>query len=187
MATSMACPCVVGFESESVPFAAALRRELAPRGALETFVVEQVLRAALRLEAVVAVEPADAREARRLRAGADFAQTVLLRALDTLDALRARRPAALAVAVAVAAGADPEVPAAAATVPLPAASWRERLVIDPEVSDASPVVRGTWITVAHVVSLIVDGWSWADILRDHPELTEDDIRACLAYTVEQED
>jgi uncharacterized protein (DUF433 family) len=60
--------------------------------------------------------------------------------------------------------------------------WEWRLVFDETVGDRSPVVRGTWITAGHVVSLIVEGWTWGDILRTHPELTEDDIRACLAYT-----
>ncbi len=68
----------------------------------------------------------------------------------------------------------------------PCLLWRDRLVFDTEVSDTSPVVRGTWITVGQVVSLVVDGWSWADILRSHPELTEADIRACLAYSVEED-
>ena len=64
--------------------------------------------------------------------------------------------------------------------------WQERLVFDENVSDSSPVVKGTWVTVRHVVSLIVDGWTWTDVLRTHPELTEDDVRTCLAYTVEQD-
>ena len=62
-----------------------------------------------------------------------------------------------------------------------------RLAFDSEVSDASPVIRGTWVTVAHIVSLIVDGWSWGDIIRAHPELTEDDIRAAIAYAVAEEE
>lgn len=61
-----------------------------------------------------------------------------------------------------------------------------RLVFDPEISESSPIVKGTWITVSHVVSLVVDGWTWADIIRVHPELTEDDIRACLAHQIETE-
>lgn len=64
--------------------------------------------------------------------------------------------------------------------------FSEHLAIDINVSETSPVVKNTWITVAHVVSLIVDGWTWTDILRAHPELTTDDIRACLAYTVAEE-
>ena len=49
------------------------------------------------------------------------------------------------------------------------------------------MIKGTWVTVSQVVSLIVDGWTWSDILRAHPELTEDDIRTCLAYTVAEEE
>lgn len=67
------------------------------------------------------------------------------------------------------------------------ASWSGRLLMDENVSETSPVVKGTWVTASQVVSLIVDGWTWNDILRAHPELTEDDIRACLNYTVMQDD
>jgi uncharacterized protein (DUF433 family) len=65
-------------------------------------------------------------------------------------------------------------------------SWHDRLVYDFDISDISPVVKGTWVTVSHVVSLIVDGWTWSDILRSHPELTEDDIRTCVAYAMAEE-
>jgi uncharacterized protein (DUF433 family) len=68
--------------------------------------------------------------------------------------------------------------------PLP--RWQDRLVFDFNVSDESPVVKGTWVTVAQIVSLIVDGQTWADILRSHPELSEEDIRVCLSYATEQE-
>jgi uncharacterized protein (DUF433 family) len=64
--------------------------------------------------------------------------------------------------------------------------WQDRLVLDANVSEDSPVVKGTWVTVSQIVSLIVDGFTWADILRSHPELVEDDIRACLAFAIEQE-
>src|SRR5438270_136261 len=64
--------------------------------------------------------------------------------------------------------------------------WRDRLILDTTGREATPVVKGTWVTVAQVVSFVVDGWSWSDILRTHPELTEADIRACLAYTVAQD-
>jgi uncharacterized protein (DUF433 family) len=59
--------------------------------------------------------------------------------------------------------------------------WQGRLTFDRDVSEDSPVVKGTLVTVNHVVSLILDGWTYADIIRAHPDLTEDDIRACLAY------
>ena len=65
-------------------------------------------------------------------------------------------------------------------------AWRHRLVFDAAISKTSPVVQGTCVTVEQIVSMVVDGWSWAEILSALPELTEDDIRACLTYSVEEE-
>ena len=65
--------------------------------------------------------------------------------------------------------------------------WRTRLTTNERSDTGSPLVVGTWISAAHVVSLIVEGWSWSDVLRTHPELDEDDIRACLAFTVEHDE
>jgi hypothetical protein len=58
-----------------------------------------------------------------------------------------------------------------------------RLAYDYAVSRDSPIVRGTQVTAARVVDLVVDGSSWSDILRDNPELDEDDVRSCLWYAV----
>lgn len=66
-------------------------------------------------------------------------------------------------------------------------SWRERLTFDASVSAEWPVVQGTWITVDQVISRVVDGWSWDDLIRVYPELTVDDIRACLTYAIEDEE
>lgn len=71
------------------------------------------------------------------------------------------------------------------TTPSGVPIWKDRLVFDFEVSDFSPVVKGTWVTVSHVVSLIVDGFSWEEILRTHPELTSDDVHACMAYALDE--
>jgi uncharacterized protein (DUF433 family) len=65
-------------------------------------------------------------------------------------------------------------------------NWREFLIFDDRASSPSHLVQGTWVPADHVISLIVEGWTWSDILRSHPELTEDDIRACLAYDIEAE-
>jgi len=49
-----------------------------------------------------------------------------------------------------------------------------------------PLVRGMRITVADVLGWLAAGMSHEEILRDFPELTEDDIRACLAYAADRE-
>ena len=81
---------------------------------------------------------------------------------------------------------EPEYPKEE-TMSVPRIRWEDRLNFEESISDSSPVVKGTWVTVNQVVSLIVDGWNWSDVLRTHPELNEEDIRACLAYSVEQDE
>ena len=60
----------------------------------------------------------------------------------------------------------------------------ERIVVDPQILTGKPVVRGTRISVELVVDLIAAGWSREQILASYPHLSEDDIRACLAYASE---
>ena len=49
-----------------------------------------------------------------------------------------------------------------------------------------PCVRGLRIAVADVLGWLAAGMSHQDILADYPELTEEDIRACLAYAADRE-
>jgi uncharacterized protein (DUF433 family) len=56
-----------------------------------------------------------------------------------------------------------------------------RITVAPEVLVGKPVIRGTRLSVEFVIGLLADGWTVADILRNYPDLTHDDILACLAY------
>ena len=49
-----------------------------------------------------------------------------------------------------------------------------------------PCIRGLRITVGDVLGWLATGLSHAQILADYPELTENDIRACLAYAADRE-
>jgi len=60
-------------------------------------------------------------------------------------------------------------------------SWKGRIVVDPAVLIGKPVVHGTRLSVDFIVGLLAEGWSHAAILKSYPGLTEEDIRACLAY------
>jgi len=60
----------------------------------------------------------------------------------------------------------------------------DRIVVDSGILAGKPVVRGTRISVELVVELLAAGWSHAQILASYPPLTEEDIRACLAYASE---
>ena len=56
-----------------------------------------------------------------------------------------------------------------------------RIILDPAVLAGKPVVRGTRLSVEFLIGLMADGWSEADILRNYPGLTREDLAACLAY------
>jgi uncharacterized protein (DUF433 family) len=64
--------------------------------------------------------------------------------------------------------------------------YRDRIVIDPNVRFGKPRVRGTRITVGDVLSYLAAGMDEQEILTDFPQLTSEDIRACLAFAAERE-
>ncbi len=63
-------------------------------------------------------------------------------------------------------------------------SWEERIIVDPKVLVGKPVVKGTRIAVELVVDLMAKGWTQEQILDSYPNLTTEDLHACLAYASE---
>ena len=62
----------------------------------------------------------------------------------------------------------------------------ERIAIDSSVRFGKPCIRGTRISVGDILEYLAGGMSEDEILADFPQLTRDDIRACLAYAAERE-
>ena len=60
------------------------------------------------------------------------------------------------------------------------------ITIDPSKRSGKPCIRGLRITVYDVLDYLAAGMSEAEILRDFPDLTEEDIRACLAFAADRE-
>jgi uncharacterized protein (DUF433 family) len=56
-----------------------------------------------------------------------------------------------------------------------------RIILAPAVLAGKPVISGTRLSVEFVIGLMADGWSEADILKNYPGVTHEDIIACLAY------
>lgn len=60
----------------------------------------------------------------------------------------------------------------------------DRIVVDPGIHFGKPTIRGTRITVQNVLELLNDGVSFSEITSEYyPELTVDDIRACIRYAI----
>lgn len=62
----------------------------------------------------------------------------------------------------------------------------ERITVDPAVRFGKPCVRGTRITVGDILGYLAGGMSEEQMIAEFPQLTTEDIRACLAYAAERE-
>ena len=60
------------------------------------------------------------------------------------------------------------------------------ITIDPNIRFGKPCVIGTRITVYDVLGWLASGMSFEVILSDYPELTDTQVRACLAYAADKE-
>jgi len=60
------------------------------------------------------------------------------------------------------------------------------ITIEPGKRSGKPCIRGMRITVQDVLEYLAGGMTEDDILRDFPELTRDDIKACLAFAADRE-
>ena len=64
--------------------------------------------------------------------------------------------------------------------------YQNIITIEPGKRGGRPTIRGMRIAVADVLGWLAAGITHEDILRDYPELTDEDIRACLAYAADRE-
>jgi uncharacterized protein (DUF433 family) len=65
-------------------------------------------------------------------------------------------------------------------------NYQDIITIEDGKRGGRPCIRGLRITVADVLGWLAAGLSHDQIIADYPELTGDDIRACLAYAADRE-
>jgi uncharacterized protein (DUF433 family) len=65
-------------------------------------------------------------------------------------------------------------------------SYAHIITMEPGKRGGKPCIRGLRITVYDVLEYLASGMTHEDILRDFPYLTEQDIRACLAFAADRE-
>ena len=63
-------------------------------------------------------------------------------------------------------------------------SLLRRISIDPKVCFGKPCIRGTRIWVSLILDFLANGTTIGEILEEYSQLTEEDIRAALAYGAE---
>ena len=65
-------------------------------------------------------------------------------------------------------------------------NYQDLITIEPGKRGGRPTIRGMRIAVADVLGWLAAGMTHEEIISDYPELTEEDIRACLAYAADRE-
>jgi uncharacterized protein (DUF433 family) len=65
-------------------------------------------------------------------------------------------------------------------------NYQNIITIEPGKRGGRPCIRKMRIAVADVLGWLASGMSHQEILADYPELTEEDIRACLAFAADRE-
>ena len=64
--------------------------------------------------------------------------------------------------------------------------YQDRITIEPGTGSGKPCIRGLRIRVADVLDYLASGMSADEVLRDFPDLTRNDILACLAFAADRE-
>lgn len=65
-------------------------------------------------------------------------------------------------------------------------TYQDIITIEPGKRGGRPCIRHMRIAVSDVLGWLAAGMTYEQILEDYPELTGDDIRACLAYAADRE-
>ena len=60
-------------------------------------------------------------------------------------------------------------------------NWQNYIVSDKEVLLGKPTIKGTRISVEHIVGLLAQGWNENEILENFPRLTKESLQAVFAY------
>jgi uncharacterized protein (DUF433 family) len=69
---------------------------------------------------------------------------------------------------------------------IPSMDYQAYITIEPDKRGGKPCIRGLRITVYDVLDYLASGMSEDEILTDFPDLTHEDIQACLAFAADRE-
>jgi uncharacterized protein (DUF433 family) len=62
--------------------------------------------------------------------------------------------------------------------------WKKYIFIDPNLHHGEPCIKGTRVPVSIIVGSIADGMTFDEVITEYPQITNEAIRAALAYAAE---
>jgi uncharacterized protein (DUF433 family) len=63
-------------------------------------------------------------------------------------------------------------------------NWKEHIISDKNILLGKPTIKGTRLSIEHLVDLFAQGWSEQQVLENYPSLTNKDLFAVFAYVRE---
>ena len=67
-----------------------------------------------------------------------------------------------------------------------AIDYRRIITIEPDKRSGKPCIRGTRMSVTDVLEYLAGGMTQEELLTEFPDLTAEDIRACLSFAADRE-
>jgi uncharacterized protein (DUF433 family) len=59
--------------------------------------------------------------------------------------------------------------------------WKNYIEINEEVLAGKPVIKGTRLSIEHIVNLFASGWNEQQIMENYPRLKKEDLQAVFLY------
>lgn len=63
-------------------------------------------------------------------------------------------------------------------------NWQEYIISNNDVLLGKPTIKGTRLSVDHIISLFAQGWNEQQVLDNYPRLTQEHLKAVFAYIYE---
>ena len=60
-------------------------------------------------------------------------------------------------------------------------NWRDYIEMNDEVLLGKPLIKGTRISIEHIIKLLASGWSEKEVLDNYPRLTKSSLQAVFSY------
>lgn len=60
-------------------------------------------------------------------------------------------------------------------------NYHQHMARDPQICGGEPVIKGTRVTIRTILASLAEGARVGEILEDFPTLTEEDVRAVIAF------
>jgi uncharacterized protein (DUF433 family) len=62
--------------------------------------------------------------------------------------------------------------------------WRKYIIADNDILLGKPTLKGTRLSVEHIIGLLAQGWTEQQILENYPRINQESLQAVFSYIQE---